>query len=287
MADKILARRDTAATWTSVNPVLALGEIAFETDTAKIKFGDGTTAWTSLGYVAGLSDADVRAAVEAASDSNVFTDTDHSKLDAIEAAADVTDATNVDTAGAVMDADISAGEGFLRKTGSGAYEAIKSEPGTTTAPGVSDDNTADWAVGSRWLDTTADTEYVCLDVTTGAAVWVETTGGGGGGPIPTEINFKSATDYTLVLTDAYKIIEMSSTSNRVLNIPTNASVDFDVGVLINVVKILTGDVTVTAASGVYLNGTNGGSKQLADFPWSGAALYQRSDNNWVINGALA
>ena len=48
------------------------------------------------------TDAEIRAAVEAASDSNVFTDADHSKLNAIEASADVTDATNVAAAGAVM-----------------------------------------------------------------------------------------------------------------------------------------------------------------------------------------
>ena len=51
------------------------------------------------------TDAEIRAAVEAATDSNVFTDADHSKLDAIEATADVTDATNVAAAGAVMESD--------------------------------------------------------------------------------------------------------------------------------------------------------------------------------------
>ena len=41
------------------------------------------------------SNAEIRAAVEAATDSNVFTDADHSKLNGIEASADVTDTTNV------------------------------------------------------------------------------------------------------------------------------------------------------------------------------------------------
>ena len=47
---KIKLRRDLAATWTSTNPTLAAGEPGYETDTKKIKYGDGTTAWTSLGY---------------------------------------------------------------------------------------------------------------------------------------------------------------------------------------------------------------------------------------------
>jgi hypothetical protein len=47
---QIQVRRGTAAEWTSANPTLASGEWGFETDTDKVKIGDGTTAWTSLGY---------------------------------------------------------------------------------------------------------------------------------------------------------------------------------------------------------------------------------------------
>ena len=50
MADIIHHRRDTAANWTSTNPTLASGEMGLETDTTKIKVGDASTAWTSLGY---------------------------------------------------------------------------------------------------------------------------------------------------------------------------------------------------------------------------------------------
>ena len=44
-------RRKTAANWTSANEVLLDGEIGIETDTRKLKFGDGATAWNSLPYV--------------------------------------------------------------------------------------------------------------------------------------------------------------------------------------------------------------------------------------------
>lgn len=50
MADIIQLRRGNAATWTSVNPVLADGEEGIEQDTRKFKIGDGTTAWNSLSY---------------------------------------------------------------------------------------------------------------------------------------------------------------------------------------------------------------------------------------------
>ena len=58
------------------------------------------------GATADQTDVEIRAAVESASDSNVFTNADHSKLDAIEALADVTDATNVTAAGALMDSEV-------------------------------------------------------------------------------------------------------------------------------------------------------------------------------------
>ena len=45
-------RRDTAANWTATNPVLALGEPGLETDTRRVKYGDGVTAWTGLAYSA-------------------------------------------------------------------------------------------------------------------------------------------------------------------------------------------------------------------------------------------
>lgn len=100
---------------------------------------------------------------------------DGAKLDAVEASADVTDATNVAASGAVMDSDIAPAEGFMRKTGAGAYTAIKSNLGASVAPSATDDSAAGYVVGSLWLDTTADKAYRALDVTATAAVWVETT----------------------------------------------------------------------------------------------------------------
>jgi hypothetical protein len=46
-----LLRNDTAANWTTENPVLLQGEVGVETDTRRMKVGDGTTAWNSLLYV--------------------------------------------------------------------------------------------------------------------------------------------------------------------------------------------------------------------------------------------
>lgn len=45
-------KRGTSANWTSNNPILLAGEIGFETDTNKMKVGNGTSNWNDLAYVA-------------------------------------------------------------------------------------------------------------------------------------------------------------------------------------------------------------------------------------------
>ena len=47
---KILPRRGTATQWAAANPILAMGELGYETDTKKSKRGDGVTAWNALAY---------------------------------------------------------------------------------------------------------------------------------------------------------------------------------------------------------------------------------------------
>ena len=50
MAFRFQLRRDTAALWAAINPILLIGELAYETDTNKLKIGDGTNAWNALPY---------------------------------------------------------------------------------------------------------------------------------------------------------------------------------------------------------------------------------------------
>ena len=52
----IQIRRGLAATWSSLNPILSAGEMGLETDTKKMKVGDGSTVWNSLAYRVGQVD---------------------------------------------------------------------------------------------------------------------------------------------------------------------------------------------------------------------------------------
>ena len=49
---RIQVRRGTAADWTSVNPILAAGEMGVESNTNKFKFGNGSSTWSQLSYAA-------------------------------------------------------------------------------------------------------------------------------------------------------------------------------------------------------------------------------------------
>ena len=60
------------------------------------------------GATADQSNAEIKTAYEANADTNEFSDAEQTKLAGIETAADVTDATNVNAAGAVMEADFNA-----------------------------------------------------------------------------------------------------------------------------------------------------------------------------------
>ncbi len=63
MATRMQQRRGTAAQWTAANPILAAGEIGFETDTNKFKMGNGSSAWTALSYFANATE--LAAAIDA------------------------------------------------------------------------------------------------------------------------------------------------------------------------------------------------------------------------------
>lgn len=82
-------------------------------------------------------------------------------------------------------AEITAAEGFYRKTGAGTATVLKSNLAAAVAPGATDDSAAGYSVGSIWIDTIADNSFICVDATATAAVWNDLTAGGGSTPTGT------------------------------------------------------------------------------------------------------
>lgn len=90
--------------------------------------------------------------------------------------------------------------------------------------------------------------------------------------------------YTLVLSDANKLVEMGVGSANNLTIPPNSSVPFPIGSQIHVLQTGAGQTTIVAGAGVTVNGTPG-LKLRAQ--WSYATLIERAENTWVVIGDLA
>lgn len=51
-SSRFRVKKDIAANWTSTNPVLRANTWGLETDTGELKFGDGSTTWANLPYIA-------------------------------------------------------------------------------------------------------------------------------------------------------------------------------------------------------------------------------------------
>lgn len=54
MSVQIQLRRDLAAQWTLINPILAEGEMGLEIDMGRFKVGDGIKTWNMLSYSSGI-----------------------------------------------------------------------------------------------------------------------------------------------------------------------------------------------------------------------------------------
>lgn len=88
----------------------------------------------------------------------------------------------------------------------------------------------------------------------------------------------------LALADRGRTLEMSNGSARVYTIPAQASVAWLDDTWLNVVRMGTGSLTITAATGVTLNGVSAGSCAI-DGQHKGASLRRRAENDWGIVGA--
>ena len=97
------------------------------------------------------------------------------------------------------------------------------------------------------------------------------------------INAQTGTSYTLVLTDAHKKVTMSNAAANTLNIPLNSSVAFPVGTVLGVTMLGAGATTIDAATGVTLNGINGGAAAISA-QYTGVTLTKLATDTWLMEG---
>lgn len=92
-------------------------------------------------------------------------------------------------------------------------------------------------------------------------------------------------DYTLVLGDGYKVVEMNKATAVNLTVPPNSSVAFPIGTIIEVFQYGAGQVTVVPGSGVTIRSPVGKLKISGQY--SSAALRKRATDEWVLVGDIS
>lgn len=90
--------------------------------------------------------------------------------------------------------------------------------------------------------------------------------------------------YTLALSDANKMVEVSNAAAVDLTVPANGTIAFPVGTQINVLQTGAGQVTIKPDAGVTINSRGGALKIAAQ--WSVATLIKRATDTWVAFGSL-
>lgn len=90
-------------------------------------------------------------------------------------------------------------------------------------------------------------------------------------------------NYTLVLDDRNKLVEMNSGASKNITVPPNSSVPFPIGSQVLVSQYGVGTTTIVAGVGVTLRPTN---PSLAN-QYAGAALIKIATDEWYVFGKLA
>ncbi len=303
MAVQIQMRRGTASQWTSSNPTLAAGEWGLETDTDKYKIGDGSTAWTSLGYSSLPSTAITNTVVDAKGDIVAATaDNTVSRLavgtDTYVLTADSGEATGLiwaapttgDITAVVAGTNIGGGATGGSATVNLAIDAAV-DMGTdgsgvdvTFHSATAGDNML-WDASDEKLVITGTDGQNALEVADGDVEITDQLTVSGGLVAPLQINAQTGTTYTFVLADAGKMITSSNGSAQTLTVPPNSSVAYATGTQIIVQAIGSGTATLAEGSGVTINSKD--SNKDIDGQYAAATLIKTATDAWSLIGALA
>jgi hypothetical protein len=97
-------------------------------------------------------------------------------------------------------------------------------------------------------------------------------------------NTSTGSSYTLVLTDAGKVLPVSNSSANTVTVPLNSSVAFPTGTAVTLVQTGAGQTSVTGASGVAVNSE--GSRLKLKGQYAAATLLKTDTDTWVAFGNL-
>lgn len=96
-------------------------------------------------------------------------------------------------------------------------------------------------------------------------------------------------DYTAVIADTYQVLELMNKATAIAyKIPTNASVAFPIGTVLNILNIGAGAVTISAVTPgtttILSAGATAASPTLAQY--KSAACIKTATDTWYVVGAI-
>lgn len=91
-------------------------------------------------------------------------------------------------------------------------------------------------------------------------------------------------DYTLVLADAGRVIDVNSSSNLTVTVPDNATAAFATGAQVVITRRGTGDVTIAGAGGVTLRSAD--SRAKIGKQYAAVAVIKIGTDEWLLVGNL-
>ena len=96
---------------------------------------------------------------------------------------------------------------------------------------------------------------------------------------------RQSSSYTLVLSDADKLVEMNVATANILTVPLNSAVAFSLGTQILLAQYGAGQTTISPSGGVTIR--SNGAKLKLNAQYSGATLVKIAENEWYLFGDIA
>jgi hypothetical protein len=102
------------------------------------------------------------------------------------------------------------------------------------------------------------------------------------------VNAQTGTTYTFVAADQNNVfVTLSNASAIAVTIPTNATVAFPVGTVLNFAQTGAGQITVSGASGATLTSIGAtAATPKTRVQYSAGSAIQTSANNWLVIGDI-